>query len=137
MTTNKQLLAIADIELTDKVLREALGEYYNVYADMLALLANEGVEVTWRFYRDSKAWLCKAAYKKRTMFWMSVDDGFMRVNFYFMPRHLEGIMVLGIDENSYKIADEWGKMIPITFLVSHKEQLPDVLKMVEFKKKAK
>jgi hypothetical protein len=50
---------------------------------------------------------------------------------------LEGIAALEIDENSFTIEKEWGKMIPLIFNINDKKQIPDLLKMVEFKKKAK
>ncbi|MDR0281855.1 MAG: hypothetical protein LBI53_00570 [Candidatus Peribacteria bacterium] len=44
---------------------------------------------------------------------------------------------LGIREGSYTIEKEWGKMIPVIFDISDEKQFPNLLKMIEFKKKAK
>jgi hypothetical protein len=96
-----------------------------------------GLAFEWRYYKDSKAWLCKVAHKKKTVFWLSVWDGFFKTSFFFLERHLEGIAVLAIDESCCMVEKEFGKMIPFIFSISSKKQLPDVLKMVQFKKAAK
>jgi hypothetical protein len=54
-----------------------------------------------------------------------------------LERHLEGIAAFGIDDHSFTIEKQFGKMIPFIFSINNKNQIPDLLKMVEFKKKAK
>ena len=134
-----QLLRQPEIFPSGEVLKEALGEAYNVLEDLEKLLTQEEFALTfnWHYYNDGKSWLCKVSHKKKTVFWLSVWDGFFQTSFFFLERHLEGIAALQIEENSYTMAKEWGKMIPVIFKIKNKKQIPGLLKMVEFKKKAK
>jgi len=135
---NRPLLNDSAIFPTNEILKKILGKSYAVFTEMSEnLTKNYGLNFEWRYYKDSKAWLCKVAYKKKTVFWLSVWDGFFRTNFYFLERHLEGIAAIETDENSFRIEKEWGKMIPLFFFIFEKKQLADLYKIVEFKKNAK
>jgi len=137
MSANRPLLNEESIFPTEEILKNILAESYNVFEELSAILIGDGAVFTWRYYKDSKAWLCNVSYKKKTIFWLSIWSGYFKTSFFFLERHLEGIAALEIDENSFTMTKEWGKMIPFLFSISKSEQLPDLLKMVEFKKKAK
>ena len=137
MSSEKPLLNEQEIFPTAEILKETLGESYAVFEEMSAILAEKDVALDWKYYNDSKAWLCKVSCKKKTVFWLSAWNGFFKTSFFFLERHLEGIMALEIEDGRYIIEKEWGKMIPLLFDISKSEQLPDLLKMVDFKKKAK
>ena len=117
-----------------EVLKNLLGSAYEALEE---LEMHSGLTFEWRYYKDSKAWLCKVCHKKKTVFWLSVWDGFFKTTFFFLERHLEGIAALEIDTNSYELQKEWGKMIPFIFNIRNNQQLSDLLKMVAFKKAAK
>ena len=135
----KQLLREQEIYPSKDVLKNVLGKSYNVLEELeIQLTQNEfALPFDWHYYKDSKAWLCKVSYKKKTVFWLSAWDGFIKTSFFFLERHLEGIAALEIDENSYTLEKEWGKMIPLIFNLHSEKQFPDLLKVVEFKKKSK
>ena len=134
----QMLLREQGIYPSKEVLSQTLGEVYSVLESLeMQLTAKFGLTFDWHYYKDSKGWLCKVAHKKKTIFWLSVWDGFFQTSFFFLDRHLEGIAALEMDENSFTMAKEWGKMIPFIFKISDKTHLPDLLKMVEFKKNAK
>jgi len=38
---------------------------------------------TWKYYNDGKRWLFNVSRKKKTLFWLSVCQGFFRITFYF------------------------------------------------------
>jgi len=134
-----QLLREQQIYPSKEVLKEVLGEVYDVLEELETKVTQGDLALTfdWQYYKDSKSWLCKVCHKKKTVFWLSVWDGFFKASFFFLGRHLEGIAALGIDDNSYSIEKEWGKMIPLLFSINDKKQLPDLLKVIEFKKKSK
>ena len=138
-TQLSQLLREPEIFPSKEVLQNILGEVYGVLEEFETQLTKNEFALTfdWHYYKDSKAWLCKVAYKKKTVFWLSVWDGFFKTSFFFLERHLEGILALELDENNYIMEKELGKMIPFIFNINDKKQIQDVLKMVEFKKKAK
>ena len=134
-----QLLREREIFPSKEVLQNTLGKVYGVLEDFESQLSENEFTMTfeWNYYKDSKGWLCKVCYKKKTIFWLSVWEGFFKTSFFFLERHLEGIAALNIDESSFVIEKEWGKMIPLVFNISHQKQLPDLLKMIKFKKASK
>jgi hypothetical protein len=134
-----QLLREPEIFPTKEVLKDILGEVYNVLEELETILTNDefALSFDWQYYNDGKSWLCKVCHKKKTVFWLSIWDGFFKTSFFFLERHLEGIAALQIEDNSFTIAKALGKLIPLLFNISNRKQLPDLLKVIEFKKKAK
>jgi hypothetical protein len=134
-----QLLREQEIFPSKEVLKNVLGEVYEVLEELETILAHDKFALTfdWHYYKDSKGWLCKVCHKKKTVFWLSVWDGFFKTSFFFLERHLEGIAALQIDDNSFTVEKEWGKMIPLIFNINDKNKFPDLLKVIEFKKKSK
>jgi hypothetical protein len=134
-----QLLREPEIFPSKEVLKLTLGKVYDVLEELETTLAQDEFAITfdWHYYKDSKAWLCKVSHKKKTVFWLAVWDGFFKTSFFFLGRHLEGIAALQIDEDSCTLEKEWGKMIPLIFNIKDKKQFPDLLKVIEFKKKSK
>ncbi len=120
----KQLLQDKSMPPGDEVLKNPL--YLSLVEDL---------RPEWRYYNDGRAWLCKVTDGRKTIFWFSVWEGFFRVSLYFMPRHLEGLAEVGIGHG--RLEDEWGKMIPLFFDVRDSTPIPEIRKIVEFKKKAK
>ena len=135
----KQLLREPEIFPSKEVLKNTLGEVYCVLEELEAQLTQSEFALTfdWNYYKDGKSWLCKVVHKKKTVFWLSVWDGFFRISFFFLDRHLEGIAALELDENNYVIEKVCGKMIPFIFNINDKKQFTDLLKIILFKKGAK
>jgi hypothetical protein len=112
---------------------------YNVLASFLERITNEeyALAIEWRFYNDGKAWLGKVLYKKKTVLWLSVWEGFFKTSFYFTEKHLEKIAALDIADT---IRDEFagakpvGRLLPMIFNISNQEQVKDLLTVVRFKK---
>lgn len=135
----KQLLREPEIFPSKEVLKDLLGDVYEVFDNMETSLVRDEYALTfnWVYYKDAKSWLCKVSHKNKTVFWLSIWEGFFKIGFYFLERHLEGIAALQIDEKNYIIGKEIGKSIPFIFNIIDKMQLPDLLKMVTFKKQSK
>ena len=131
----EMLLRDSFLEPTETVLKDMLGEIFSVYET----LVNQTPDLAYdrKYYKDSKGWLCKVSYKKKTVFWLSIWEGFFKTSFFFLERHMNGIKALEVDENSFVIEKERGKMIPLIFDIHDKKQLPNVLKIIEFKKNSK
>jgi hypothetical protein len=77
------------------------------------------------------------SYRKKTVFWLSIWDGYFKANFFFLDRHLDGIAALKIDEKSFSIEKEWAQMIPLIFKIDDKRQFVDLQKIIKYKKIAK
>ncbi|MDR0295133.1 MAG: DUF3788 domain-containing protein [Prevotellaceae bacterium] len=133
------LLREQEIYPSKEVLKSTLGKAYSAFEELEARLAQNDFDITfdWHYYKDSKGWLCKVSHKKKTVFWLSVWNGFFKTSFFFLERHLEGIAALEMDKNSYTIEKTWGKMLPFLFTINSKKQFPDLLKLIQYKKGAK
>jgi len=137
-----QLLREPEIFPSKEVLKNALGEIYNVLETLeMRLTQNEfALTFDWNYYKDGKSWLCKVCHKKKTVFWLSVWDGCFKTTFFFLERHLDSIAALDISEQikeDFCRTKSVGKLLPMVISIDRQEQLTDLLKVVEFKKKAK
>ncbi len=137
------LLKDSNVFPSNEVLRDTLGDtIYNVLETFLGTITDEEYALTpeWRFYNDGKAWLCKFVYKKRTVFWLSIWEGFFRLGFYFTEKHIDGIAALDISEvirEDFSKAKPVGRLLPMILDVKDKDQLKDILTVIRFKKSLK
>lgn len=135
---NTQLLREQDLFPSEEILKQSLGGIYPVYESLMETVTSAGYGLTaeWNYYKDGKSWLCKVTQKKKTVFWLSVWESWFQTSFFFTEKHLEGIASLDIDET---IKEDFcrqkpvGRLIPMIFRVSRKEQLGDLLKVINFK----
>ncbi|MCK7541544.1 MAG: DUF3788 domain-containing protein [Marinilabiliales bacterium] len=95
----EQLLRDPDTPPSEDLLRSVLKSSYPAFEEMMEVItgAGYGLEPQWNYYKDGKAWLCKVVFKKKTVFWLSVWDGYFKAGFYFVERHCPGILELEID----------------------------------------
>ncbi|MGD0583979.1 MAG: DUF3788 family protein [Bacteroidales bacterium] len=136
-------MALKDQEIRpDKpVLQKALAGSYPAYEELLNLITGTeyGLVPEWRFYNDGKAWLCKVVHKKKTIFWLSVWDGYFKAGFYFTEKSGAAIFTLDIDpgiKKSFTNAKSVGRLIPLAFIIRESNQLKDLLVVVRYKMKA-
>jgi hypothetical protein len=123
----------------DKVLNAILGESYYAYSELIKTVTGDefGLSPQWNYYNDGKAWLCKVVFKKKTVFWVSVWEGYFKAAFYFTERNCDGIDGLDIApeiKQSFKLATHIGKLIPLALSVRSSDQLPDLLRIIAYKK---
>ncbi len=131
-----------DVFPTEEVLKNALGKTYSVLFELMDILTKPdyGLIPQWNYYKDGKAWLCKVSHKKKTVFWLSVWDKYFKIGFYFTEKNSPGISDLDIEK---KIKEDFingnpiGKLIPLEIDVNDKNQIGDVLKIIEYKMKIK
>lgn len=125
---------------TPEMLEKEMGIVYPVYDQLMQTVANWGINGQWNFYNDGKAWLLKGVLKKKTVFWLSVWDDHFKVSFYFTEKNCNGLFELEIDENIKKefVAQKpIGKLLPLVLIICNLDQLPDTLKIIEYKMKLK
>ena len=135
-----QLLRDKNVLPGDDVLEVALGDSFAAFQALMGAVAEHGLTVEWRYYSDGSAWLCKVCFKKKTIFWLSVWDTFFKVSFFFTEKNCAGIASLGIDESikaEFGQSKPIGRLIPLVISVSRKEQISDVVALVEYKKRLK
>jgi len=134
-----QLLREREIFPSKEVLRSTLGNVYDVLEELETLLTQEEFAFTfyWKYNRIRKAWRCQVTHKKKTVFWITIWTGYFKARFFFLERHLEGVVALEIDENSIIVEKDIVDMIPLNFNINNKKQFPDLLKMIKYKQAAK
>lgn len=136
------LLKDPDIFPTNEVLKNTLVASYPVYEEFMKIITGEtyGLVPQWNYYKDGKAWLCKVCFKKKTVFWLSVWDEFFKTGFYFTEKNSAAISGLDIAESikeSFSQNKHIGKLIPLGIRMSSKEQITDLLIIIEYKKSLK
>jgi len=138
---DNQLLREKEVPPTEEVLKKALKSSYGAYSELIEkITAPGGIEPVWNYYNDGKAWLCKMVFKKKTVFWLSVWDGFFKAGFYFTEKNSAGIMQLDIDNRireEFRSHKPTGKLLPLPFRISKKDQLKDLMTVIEYKKTLK
>jgi len=128
---------------TKDVLLTILGEApYQTLATLFDTITAQplGLTTEWRYYNDGKSWLCKAVFKTKTVFWLSVWPGSFKTTFYFTDKHLEALADLPIAEEhktNLATATPIGRLIPLTLDITDQRQLEDLLTLVGFKKQAR
>jgi len=121
---------------SEDILRAALGDIYPAYQSFCELLVSAQVSMEWRYYRDSKAWLCKCQHKKKTVLWLSVWEGYFQAGFFFTEAAYEGVKDLPFDEQPIRKKNV-GKSVPIVMEMRSKSQLGDLDLLVAYKKNLK
>jgi hypothetical protein len=124
---------------TSEVLTEVLGDSYQVFDEFIKVTTDPaiGLVFDWHYYNDGKAWLCKVVFKKKTVFWLSAWDGYFKTTFYFTEKNCTGLLEMEIDETikkEFSSRKPIGKLLPLTIDMKQKEQLPDLLKIIGYKK---
>jgi len=127
-----QLLAEEAIYPSDEVLAIVLGEVYPAYQALCESLSAAQIGMEWRYYNDGKAWLCKCTHKKKTVFWLSVWEGYFQTGFFFTEKTREGV-----PEHLQSFEKPVGKLIPLVMKISDKNQLDDLMQIAEYKKNLK
>ena len=94
----------------------------------------------WRYYNDGKSWLLKVTKKKKTIFWVSVLKGTLKIAFYFGDKAEPAIMASDISEElkaQFKNGKKYGKIRGITLQMNNKNDVENVLALIETKLKVK
>jgi hypothetical protein len=133
------LLRDKTLEPSDKVLKLLLDKVYPVYLSFIEIVTNEPLllDPQWKYYKDGNAWLCKITYKKKTVSWMSIWEGYFNVTTYFSEKYLEEVNKLPIDKklikefHKTKIDKKYSKF---SLKISSKKQFRDLFAIMEYKK---
>ncbi|HVN48004.1 MAG TPA: DUF3788 family protein [Bacteroidota bacterium] len=79
----------------------------------------------WKYYCDGKSWLMNVSRKKKTLFWLSVGNGFFRTGFYFHAAAEHDILNCGLpEEYKNKFMESAGKKFRgISVLIKTKKDI--------------
>jgi len=109
---------------------------YEIYQMFTEQLSEYQIELEWNYYKDGKSWLGKAVSKKKTVFWLSVWQGFFKISFHFTERAATGVMQLDVPDElkeRLKSAQLKGKLKSLQIDISDETQLHDVFRLAEYK----
>lgn len=130
----------AKIFPTDAILTSILGSSSDVYKAFTDALTALKIDLEWRYYNDGKSWLGKATSHKKTIFWLSIWQGYFKLSFYFNEKARLGIANLPIaDELKTRIANEplKGKLVALIIDVSESADFKDVFTLISYKQSFK
>jgi hypothetical protein len=134
----KPVLSDMNTYPSEEVILGFLGKskaYWKEFVDMLKA-SFPNLELNWRYYRDGSSWLCKVVNKKKTVFWLSVYDGYFKTAFYFTEKTGSNIRRLDIGKeiiDSYLKAKGFGKLKPLRIDIKSKKAINDLKKVIEYK----
>lgn len=74
------------VEPTPERIQAALGPAGGAWQDLARLIADAGLDLTWKYYRDG-GWLARATSRGKTIAWLKVADGHATLTCYFAERH--------------------------------------------------
>lgn len=137
------MLSDKNIYPSDENLKNLLDcEIFTIYKEIYKIATKEDLNLTseWRFYGDGNSWLCKFTYIKKTIFWLSVWEKFVKLSFYFTEKTKFGVLNLQIDDEIKKRFSQvkpTGKLIPLILDINKKEQLSNLQEIIEYKKSLK
>jgi len=115
-------------------------EVVEAYLSLQAIAAESDCTMEWRYYNDGKSWLCKMVHKKKTVSWLSVWEGHLKIGFYFTEKNLPGVLELPIDpslKESLENAPRIGKLIPLTLHIRNASDLQPYNIVAAYKKTLK
>ena len=149
--TKKQLLRDPDIEPTSEVIGIALGESNKAYIKFINEIANHDIHLEWRYYNDGKAWLAKGLFKwtgarggqnEKTVFWLSIWDGFFKVTIYVPEKARADILSIPFGnevKEMIEASQQMGKLkyFPIVFDLCSEEMFEEVFLIFDFRKGVK
>ncbi len=133
-----KLLDNPELFPTDKVISEALLERAPIFDCIkeTAKSVNNELVFEWNYYKDGKAWLCKVILKKKTIFWLSLWEGSIKVTFYYSDKNKELFLGSNIDsiyKEMLNSAKAIGKITPLTLSFCEMPKIDDFKKLIEFK----
>ena len=132
----KEILKDPLVEPKSNILENILGKNYKLYVNFLEKIDKQGLIPEWKYYNDTKSWLCRILNKKKNYCWLSVIDRGFKCTIFFTQETVNGIFEMDINENIKEMTKEIriGRKNPhVTILVKNKENLNDAIKILKYK----
>jgi len=136
--TPRHLLRDPDQKPCEALFRSILTPtLFRVMEKILRSLADAGIDLEWRYYKDGNAWLGKATYRKKTVVWISLWDTLLKAGFYFSQTTRPAVLELPLSPEIITLfaeAKPVGKLIPLTLDIQDETSLPDFITLINHKK---
>ena len=138
LALDRPLLNDPDEPPDDQLLSRHLGPAkaaWDEYVSNVPALV-DGAEMSWRYYLDGKAWLCKVARKRRTICWISVWRDAFKATFYFGDKADPDIQQLDIDvslRQAFASSTRVGRLRSLQVEVRDGTHLDDLYTLMRYK----
>ena len=136
--TPQQLLRDPEQKPDDTLFRSILAPTLFRVMEMIHLsLADAGIDLEWRYYKDGNAWLGKATYRKKTVVWISLWENLVKAVFYFTQKTRPEVLDLPLSpgiKTLFAEAKPVGKLIPLILDIKDETSLPDFITLINHKK---
>ena len=138
LALDRPLLNDPDEPPDDQLLSRHLGQAKAAWDEYVSNVPAvvDGAEMSWRYYLDGKAWLCKVARKGRTICWISVWQDAFKATFYFGEKADADIQQLDIDvslRQAFASSTRVGKLRPLQVEVRDGTHLADLYTLMRYK----
>ena len=138
-----------DVMPTNDVLEEVLVSSYIAYEMFQETLPELEIEQNWQWYAPHKVWAGKGQYfwttvrgtkKEKVLYWLHVCEGYFNVAVWFKEKNRSEVLSADVNEETRKVIcnakTEMGlPTFPVLFRVTEIDQLTDIYKLIELKKK--
>lgn len=127
---------------TDVIIAEHVGKYMSHWESLFEFIHAQypNFTETWKYYRDGKRWLFKAANKSKTVFWLGLIDKSFRVTFYFKNSD-ERLLMESLVSDDLKEQFKNNKVIntirPVSVYVKNKKDVESIKILIETKLRVK
>jgi len=136
--TPRQLLRDPEQKPDEALFRSILAPtLFRVMEMIHRSLADAGIDLEWRYYKDGNAWLGKATYRKKTIVWISLWENLVKAGFYFTGKTRPGVLDLPLSpgiKTLFAEAKPVGKLIPLILDIKDETSLPDFITLINHKK---
>lgn len=146
------MLRQSTIDPAFDVIEKALKEANNAYMKFIEKLEAHELQLEWNYNKVYKSWMAKGLYrwigvrggrKKRTIFWLSIWEGFFKVSIYMPEKAKEEVYSLSLNDKTKKIIQNSKlvgnkyKFFAIVFDLFSEEMYEEVFKILELRKRIK
>lgn len=136
--TPQQLLRDPEQKPDEALFRSILAPtLFRVMEMIHRLLADAGIDLEWRYYKDGNAWLGKATYRKKTVVWISLWENLVKAGFYFTQKTRPEVLDLPLSpgiKTLFAEAKTVEKLIPLILDIKDETSLPDFITLINHKK---
>ena len=113
---------------TEEIIFSHLGKAKNIWVSFFEYLQENYPDILseWRYYNDGKSWLMKNTRKKKTVFWLSIQEGTFRITFYFTDRAetaIAGSTIPAEMKKQFKEGKQYGKIRGLTVFFKFKKDI--------------
>jgi hypothetical protein len=121
-----------DIPPTEPILKEALGNLYSAYKEILEL--TDAFDHEWKYYGTKIGWQLKATRKGKALFWLTPLERSFRIGFAMRENERELLLKSSVSPKSKEqlaAAKKYPEGYPLRFEITKKTDMKDVRTVLE------